>query len=100
MITVEKPSNADKVRAMDDLTLADFMYRIAYCGCSREDMYEWLKLESDDSWQKELMRMGYSLEDSSDSLSLPSWWSAVMRMIGSGSCMMRTVIRRGMSIDE
>jgi hypothetical protein len=56
MITVEKPSNADKVRAMDDLTLADFMYRIAYCGCSREDMYEWLKLESDDSWQKELMR--------------------------------------------
>ena len=57
MITVEKPSNADKVRAMDDLTLADFMYRIAYCGCSREEMYEWLKLETEDSWQKELMRM-------------------------------------------
>ena len=56
MITVEKPSNADKVRSMDDLTLADFTYRIAYCGCSREDMYEWLKLESEDSWQQELMR--------------------------------------------
>lgn len=57
MINVELPSNADKVRAMDDLTLADFMYRIAYCGWSREDMYEWLKLESDQSWQQELKRM-------------------------------------------
>ena len=57
MINVELPSNADKVRAMEDLTLADFMYRIAYCGWSREDMYEWLKLESDQSWQQELKRM-------------------------------------------
>lgn len=62
MIQVELPSNADKIRAMDDLTLADFMYRIAYCGWSREDMYDWLKLQNNESWQKELIRMREELK--------------------------------------